>query len=66
MKKDDYIGTFTGKKYHFMNPSIDEICIEDIAAHYAGYEFVVLELDEDYYKAAVNRFELTTAQLGLF
>lgn len=27
----DYIGTFTNKKFHFMNPSIDEICIEDIA-----------------------------------
>tara|TARA_R110000782_G_scaffold206936_1_gene295461 strand:- start:203 stop:742 length:540 start_codon:yes stop_codon:yes gene_type:complete len=27
----DYIGTFTNKKFHFMNPSVDEICIEDIA-----------------------------------
>tara|TARA_B110000902_G_C14047584_1_gene490362 strand:+ start:131 stop:670 length:540 start_codon:yes stop_codon:yes gene_type:complete len=27
----DYIGTFTNKKFHFMNPSVNEICIEDIA-----------------------------------
>ena len=37
-----------------------------IAAHYAGFEFVGLELDEDYYKAAVSRFESTTAQGALF
>jgi site-specific DNA-methyltransferase (adenine-specific) len=37
-----------------------------IAAHYAGFEFVGIELDKDYYKAAVNRFELTTAQGALF
>lgn len=29
--KYDYIGTFTNKKFHFMNPSVDEVCIEDIA-----------------------------------
>jgi hypothetical protein len=29
--KYDYIGTFTNKKYHFLNPSPEEICIEDIA-----------------------------------
>lgn len=27
----DYIGTYTNKKYHFMNPSPEEICIEDIS-----------------------------------
>lgn len=27
----DYIGTYSNKKYHFLNPSIDEVCIEDIA-----------------------------------
>ena len=37
-----------------------------IAAHYAGFEFVGLELDEDYYKAAVSRFNSTTAQGALF
>lgn len=31
MLNHDYIGTYTGKKYHFINPSIDEVCIEDIA-----------------------------------
>jgi site-specific DNA-methyltransferase (adenine-specific) len=33
-----------------------------IAAHYAGFEFVGIELDEDYYKAAISRFESTTSQ----
>lgn len=27
----DYIGTFTNKKYHFLDPSVEEVCIEDIA-----------------------------------
>ena len=35
-----------------------------IAAHYFGCDFVGIELDEDYYKAAKNRFELATAQEG--
>jgi hypothetical protein len=26
-----YIGTYTNKKYHFLNPSVEEICIEDIS-----------------------------------
>jgi hypothetical protein len=29
--KYDYIGTFTNKKFHFLNPSVDEVCIEDIS-----------------------------------
>ena len=29
--KDPWIGTFTGKRFHFMNPLPGEICIEDIA-----------------------------------
>jgi site-specific DNA-methyltransferase (adenine-specific) len=37
-----------------------------IAAHYGGFEFVGCELDEDYYKAAVQRFESATAQLAMF
>lgn len=37
-----------------------------IAAHYAGLEFVGIELDEDYFKAAVDRFEKETAQGDLF
>jgi len=37
-----------------------------IAAHYGGFEFVGIELDEDYYKASIERFELTTAQGALF
>ena len=37
-----------------------------IAAHYFGCDFVGIELDEDYYKAAKNRFELATAQQALF
>lgn len=36
-----------------------------IAAHYAGHDFVGCELDEDYYKAACQRFERETAQLDL-
>ena len=36
-----------------------------IAAHYAGFEFVGMELDEDYYKAAVARFERETAQQAM-
>jgi len=27
----DYIGTFTNKKFHFLNPSVEEVCIDDIA-----------------------------------
>lgn len=37
-----------------------------IAAHYGGFEFVGCELDEDYYKAAVDRVERETAQVALF
>ena len=28
---EPYIGTYTGKHFHFLNPTEDEICIEDIA-----------------------------------
>jgi len=31
MKKDNWITTFTGKKFHLFDPQLDEICIEDIA-----------------------------------
>lgn len=27
----NYIETFTNKQYHFMNPSVSEVCIEDIS-----------------------------------
>jgi len=37
-----------------------------IAAHYAGLEFVGIELDEDYFDAAVKRFEQETAQSDMF
>lgn len=37
-----------------------------IAAHYFGVDFVGIELDEDYYKAAKTRFERETAQGALF
>jgi site-specific DNA-methyltransferase (adenine-specific) len=37
-----------------------------IAAHYAGHDFVGCELDEDYYKAAMKRFELETSQIDMF
>ena len=37
-----------------------------IAAHYAGLEFVGIELDRDYYAAAVERFKRETAQEALF
>ena len=36
-----------------------------IAAHYYGVDFVGCELDEDYFNAAKNRFELATAQTSL-
>ena len=36
-----------------------------IAAHYAGYDFVGCELDEDYYKAACKRFDAETKQQAL-
>ena len=36
-----------------------------IAAHYFGCDFVGIELDEDYYKSAKNRFDLATAQQAL-
>lgn len=37
-----------------------------IAAHYAGFEFVGIELDQDYYAAAVKRFENETKQGDMF
>lgn len=37
-----------------------------IAAHYGGFDFVGCELDEDYYKAACERFKRETAQLAMF
>ena len=37
-----------------------------IAAHYSGFDFVGVELDEDYYQAAQKRFQDETAQGGLF
>lgn len=37
-----------------------------IAAHYGGFEFVGCELDQDYYNAAMARFDSETAQEGLF
>jgi len=36
-----------------------------IAAHYFGCDFVGMELDEDYYKAACARFKSETAQLAM-
>jgi site-specific DNA-methyltransferase (adenine-specific) len=35
-----------------------------IAAHYAGFDFVGIELDEDYYKSAVERFDRETRQMA--
>jgi len=37
-----------------------------IAAHYGGFEFVGTELDPDYYKAAVERFNNETRQEAMF
>ena len=37
-----------------------------IAAHYFGCDFIGTELDKDYYDAAVNRFNLATAQQTIF
>lgn len=37
-----------------------------IAAHYFGCDFVGMEIDEDYYKAALERFDRETAQRALF
>lgn len=37
-----------------------------IAAHYFGVDFVGCELDNDCYNAAIERFELATAQKTLF
>lgn len=37
-----------------------------IAAHYFGCDFVGIEIDEDYYKAAVERFNNETRQETLF
>ena len=37
-----------------------------IAAHYAGLDFVGIELDKDYFDAAVARFEKETAQQDMF
>lgn len=36
-----------------------------IAAHYGGFDFVGCELDEDYFKAAQERFKRETAQIAL-
>lgn len=37
-----------------------------IAAHYFGCDFVGIEIDEDYFKAAKERFERETAQQVMF
>ena len=37
-----------------------------IAAHYGQFDFVGIEIDEDYFKAAQARFEAETAQLDIF
>lgn len=37
-----------------------------IAAHYGGFDFVGCELDEDYYKAACERFDNETKQQAMF
>jgi len=37
-----------------------------IAAHYSGHDFVGIELDEDYFNAASNRFEENTRQVDIF
>jgi len=37
-----------------------------IAAYYGGFDFVGCELDEDYYKAACNRFDNETSQMTMF
>jgi DNA modification methylase len=37
-----------------------------IAAHYGGFDFVGIELDEDYFDAACRRIELATKQIALF
>ena len=37
-----------------------------IAAHYFGVDFVGCELDEGYYNAAVERFDMSTKQQALF
>lgn len=37
-----------------------------IAAHYAGHDFVGIELDKDYYEAACKRFDEATRQEALF
>lgn len=37
-----------------------------IAAHYFGCDFVGMEIDEDYFKAAKARFDLETAQASMF
>ena len=37
-----------------------------IAAHYYGCDFVGCEIDEDYYKAALNRFNEETKQAAMF
>lgn len=37
-----------------------------IAAHYFGCDFVGIEIDEDYHKAAKGRFDKSTRQLALF
>jgi len=36
-----------------------------IAAHYGGFDFVGIELDEDYYNAAKNRFDMETRQQAM-
>lgn len=37
-----------------------------ISSHFYGCDFVGCELDEDYYKAAVNRFNQETKQIDMF
>ena len=37
-----------------------------IAAHYGGFDFVGIELDEDYFEAAKARIDSETSQMAMF
>ncbi len=59
------IGNFAPERSKIFDPFLGTGTTA-IAAHYANCDFVGCELDEDYYNAAVQRFDMSTKQQALF
>lgn len=54
----DWIETFTGKQFHLLNPSPDEICIEDIA-HALAHQCRFTGHTRKFYSVAEHSFHVS-------